>query len=447
MDFRVEDVLNIKTIAFYVLGPAFVFLGISAILSGGIFGVLSGLSFLIGGVFLMPPVRNALFTAVQKAGGPAFGSLGTATVALVIVGSLLFGTLLMPQSGGLSGLDGPPDDDTVTSGEPAATSTPTPSPTAEPTATPTATSRPTSTPTAAPTPTATPRPTATATPTPSGPQTAWTVTVVSVTDGDTMDVRFANGSVETIRLLGVDTPETSVTQVSPDEWEDIPSTTDGRDWLANWGQDASQYAEDRLAGEEIYIETDPEADRRGYYGRLLVYASQSESSSTSFNLRLLENGYARYYSSSFSKRDVYQAAESDAQNGRIGVWDYTAPSTPEPSSGGGSAAGIEVADVHEDADGNDHDNLNGEYVTLENTGGEAVNMGGWTMFDAANHTYYFLSGFTLDAGDEVTIYTGSGSDSSSELYWGRDRAVWNNGGDTVHVETDSGDTVVEYPYD
>lgn len=443
MGIRVGDVLNIKTIAFYVLGPAFVTLGIWTLLSGGLLGVLSGLNFLIGGVFLMPATRKTLFNVVRGVGGPDISRLSNAALALVIIGSVVFGTLLMPQSGGLGG---PSDDTPITTGDSAATPTPTPTPTAEPTASPTATSRPTATPTAS-TRTATPRPTATATLAPSGPQTAWTVTVVSVTDGDTMDVQFANGSTETIRLLGVDTPETSVTQVSPDEWEDIPSTTDGRDWLANWGQDASRYAEDRLAGEEIYIETDPEADRRGYYGRLLVYASQSEASSTSFNLRLLKNGYARYYSSSFSQRDVYQAAESDAQNGGVGVWGYTAPSTPQSTSSGGSAAGIEVALIHEDAEGNDHDNLNDEYVTLENVGSEAVNMDGWTMSDSADHTYYFPSGFTLDAGDRVTIYTGSGSDSSSELYWGSDSAVWNNVGDTVYVETLSGETVVEYSYD
>ena len=63
--------------------------------------------------------------------------------------------------------------------------------------------------------------------------TEWTVTVESVTDGDTMEVRFADGTVETVRLLGVDTPESTVTQVSPDEWESIPDTVEGRDWLAN----------------------------------------------------------------------------------------------------------------------------------------------------------------------------------------------------------------------
>ncbi|RLM59915.1 thermonuclease family protein, partial [Halorubrum sp. Atlit-26R] len=40
--------------------------------------------------------------------------------------------------------------------------------------------------------------------------TAWTGTVVRVVDGDTREVEFPNGEVDTVRLLGVDTPETSV---------------------------------------------------------------------------------------------------------------------------------------------------------------------------------------------------------------------------------------------
>ncbi|WP_240137524.1 thermonuclease family protein [Salinigranum salinum] len=57
-----------------------------------------------------------------------------------------------------------------------------------------------------------------------------TVTVVEVTDGDTIDVRFDDGREETIRLLGVDTPEVHA-ENAPGEWETIPDTQAGRDWL------------------------------------------------------------------------------------------------------------------------------------------------------------------------------------------------------------------------
>lgn len=50
-----------------------------------------------------------------------------------------------------------------------------------------------------------------------------TVTITKVTDGDTMNVRFPNGSEETVRLLGVDTPEFYADN-TPSEWETVPDT-------------------------------------------------------------------------------------------------------------------------------------------------------------------------------------------------------------------------------
>jgi len=47
-----------------------------------------------------------------------------------------------------------------------------------------------------------------------------------------MEVRFEDGEEDTIRLLGVDTPET-FTENDPAEFEGIPETTAGYDHLAN----------------------------------------------------------------------------------------------------------------------------------------------------------------------------------------------------------------------
>jgi micrococcal nuclease len=288
------------------------------------------------------------------------------------------------------------------------------------------------------TPTATPRSTD------SGSQTVKTARVIDVIDGDTMDVRLSDGTVETVRLLGVDTPETSVTRASPEEWEGVPDTTGGRDWLVSNGNDATQYAKNRLAGQTVSIEFDPESDRRGYYDRLLVYLSQSATSEKSFNKRLLTNGYARYYESTFTQQDVYQSAEMNAREESIGVWNDTAQTTT-PTDKTDADTDVVVADIHEDAEGNDNENLNDEYVTFENTGQEAVELTDWTVSDEATHEYEFPE-FTLEAGASVTLYTGDGADTDSELYWGESGAVWNNGGDTVTLKHDSGETVDTYAY-
>ncbi|ODR81510.1 nuclease [Haladaptatus sp. W1] len=107
---------------------------------------------------------------------------------------------------------------------------------------------------------------------------------------------------------------------------------------------------------------------------------------------------------------------------------------------GGSGSGdLSIAQIHEDAAGNDNNNLNDEYVVFENPGTGSIDLSGWTVEDEAAHTYAFPSGFTLDAGAQVTLHTGTGSDTSSDLYWGNTgTAIWNNGGDTVSVYDDSG---------
>nr|WP_269448586.1 lamin tail domain-containing protein [Haloquadratum walsbyi] len=51
-----------------------------------------------------------------------------------------------------------------------------------------------------------------------------------------------------------------------------------------------------------------------------------------------------------------------------------------------------------------------------------------------------------EPGDSVTLYTGSGTDTDDELYWDENGAVWNNGGDTVTLKDQNGDTVDTYTY-
>ena len=154
---------------------------------------------------------------------------------------------------------------------------------------------------------------------PSSPAEARTATVVHVVDGDTLDVEFANGTEERVRLLGVDSPETH-TEVSPDEFEDVPDTEAGRSCLDEWGDRASAFAEQRLAGKTVTVTVG--GDRRGSYGRLLAYVTVGENASgaESFNHALLEDGYARLYDTEFTRRDTFAATENRAQANGTGLW-------------------------------------------------------------------------------------------------------------------------------
>lgn len=149
--------------------------------------------------------------------------------------------------------------------------------------------------------------------------TAWEVTVTRVVDGDTLEARFPNGEVERLRLLGVDTPEAYEDGVSPEEFEDIPDTEAGRDHLLGWGERASAFATDELEGETVRVAVDPAADRRGGYGRLLVYVY---ADGELFNERLLAEGYARLYDSPFSLREEFANAEATARRDERGLWAF-----------------------------------------------------------------------------------------------------------------------------
>ena len=220
----------------------------------------------------------------------------------------------------------------------------------------------------------------------SGPSSGseWTVEVTRVIDGDTMEVRFPNGEVDTIRLLGVDTPET-YGQNDPAEFDGIPDTTAGHDHLANWGDRATAVATDELDGQEVRIAVDPEADRRGSFGRLLVYVSYDGSD---FNRKLLDRGLARMYDSSFSKRSEYQDAEAQAQRENIGLWDFdgsTATATvtaternSSDDSGGNGDSDLPPpsGDSSDPYDCSDFDSQEQAQRVLENTPGDPSGLDG-----------------------------------------------------------------------
>jgi hypothetical protein len=106
---------------------------------------------------------------------------------------------------------------------------------------------------------------------------------------------------------------------------------------------------------------------------------------------------------------------------------------------------VVVAEIDADAEGNDNENLNDEYVVLANRGDEPVPLDGWTVSDEAGKTYEF-GNCTLAPGERVTLHTGSGEETATDVYWGKRQAVWNNDGDTVTVRDANGTIVAERSY-
>jgi len=142
------------------------------------------------------------------------------------------------------------------------------------------------------------------------------VTVVRVVDGDTLDIRYKNGTRDTVRLLGIDTPEVEADN-QPGEYEGVPDTDAGRACLYEAGIDASEYVNERIDKGPVTIAVDPQADRRGGYGRLLAYVYIGEDN---LNYELVATGRARVYESSFTLRERFDATEQRAKDGNRGLW-------------------------------------------------------------------------------------------------------------------------------
>lgn len=120
--------------------------------------------------------------------------------------------------------------------------------------------------------------------------------------------------------------------------------------------------------------------------------------------------------------------------------------TDDGAPTGTPASSLAVAEVHADAEGDESDNLNDEYIMFENSGSESLDLSGWTVADAAGREYTIPSDTVLSAGETITLHTGEGTDTETDLYWGSGSPVWNNDGDTIIVTNNQGERVIEEDY-
>jgi micrococcal nuclease len=132
-------------------------------------------------------------------------------------------------------------------------------------------------------------------------------------DGDTIAVNM-NGNIETVRMIGVDTPETHK-----------PNTP-----VQCYGEAAAAYTKQLIGSKKVRLQADPLDTNRDRYGRLLRYIYLSDG--TLVESQLINNGYGFAYTLfPFSKTEEFKADMQTAQNAHLGLWG--ACQTHQESSG------------------------------------------------------------------------------------------------------------------
>jgi len=130
-------------------------------------------------------------------------------------------------------------------------------------------------------------------------------TIVRDVDGDTIKVKLPDGSEHSVRLIGIDTPETHKPGVKVE--------CGGPEASANMSALAP-------AGAPVKLTTDPTQDKSDRYGRLLAYATVNGHG---LQLAQLRAGWAEVYvygGKPFQRVDSFRKASEVAKKNGRGVW-------------------------------------------------------------------------------------------------------------------------------
>jgi micrococcal nuclease len=127
--------------------------------------------------------------------------------------------------------------------------------------------------------------------------------VAKVIDGDTFEVKVGQKLV-TIRMLGIDTPE----------------TIDPRKPIQCFGMEASDKTKEMLSEQSMRLKTDKTQSILDKYGRVLAYVYLEDG--RHLNEFLLKEGYAHEYTygKSYQMKKEFKKLEKEASKNKRGLW-------------------------------------------------------------------------------------------------------------------------------
>ncbi len=140
--------------------------------------------------------------------------------------------------------------------------------------------------------------------------------VVSVTDGDTFKCELSGGKEESIRLIGIDTPESRRNSKAK---RDSEETGQDLDTIVTLGKKSAQFTKSQLQpGTQIKLELDVQP--KDQYGRTLAYAYLPDG--TMLNALLVKEGYAivSTYPPNVKYQDLFLKLQTEARENHRGLW-------------------------------------------------------------------------------------------------------------------------------
>jgi micrococcal nuclease len=231
--------------------------------------------------------------------------------------------------------------------------------------------------------------------------------VEEVIDGDT--IVLLGG--ERIRFIGMNTPE-----------EGMYFYAEARDVLKIM-----------ILGKEVWLEKD--VSEYDQYGRKLRYVYHGD---IFVNLEMVKRGFANIftYPPDVKYTEQFLEAERYARKNDLGLWESSKIDTVS-------------IEIFFNAQGNDNENINGEFVIIENIGSEILDTSGWTIKDSGTNIFHFGS-YKFNPGKRIILFSGKGKDRSEDddwyMFWNSPRPVWNNDHDTLYLRDREGLLVEIYNY-
>ena len=195
-------------------------------------------------------------------------------------------------------------------------------------------------------------------------------------------------------------------------------------------EESKNKLKDLVVGKNVTLQRD--VSDMNYYGRYLRYAFIDDDF---VNEVMLREGLAKYVGSdvNINYSSLLYEAEVDAITNRRCLWKDL---ETDPC--------LFVAFFNFDAEGVDEFNLNNEFVTFRNICKARIDLTGWTVKDSGE--MYTFPEFVLESEAAVTLHSGEGKNSITDLYWGSELSIWDDESDTLYLRNPQGNLVVRYHY-